>query len=116
MRVRVPPRVLGLVGGALRRRLTVGRRRLTAAPYGWSAAPYGGALRLVGGAYRRRLTVGRRRLPAALALARPQLVRCYGVRATDGERPLALLEVSALRYSGGIGLHARSPLLRLQSD
>jgi RNA polymerase sigma factor (sigma-70 family) len=26
------------------------------------------------------------------------------------------LEVSALRYSGGIGLHARSPLLRLQSD
>jgi RNA polymerase sigma factor (sigma-70 family) len=26
------------------------------------------------------------------------------------------LEVSALRYSGGVGLHARSPLLRLQSD
>jgi RNA polymerase sigma factor (sigma-70 family) len=26
------------------------------------------------------------------------------------------MEVSALRYSGGIGLHARSPLLRLQSD
>jgi RNA polymerase sigma factor (sigma-70 family) len=26
------------------------------------------------------------------------------------------VEVSALRYSGGIGLHARSPLLRLQSD
>jgi RNA polymerase sigma factor (sigma-70 family) len=26
------------------------------------------------------------------------------------------LEVSALRYSGGLGLHARSPLLRLQSD
>ncbi len=26
------------------------------------------------------------------------------------------MEVSALKYSGGIGLHARSPLLRLQSD
>jgi RNA polymerase sigma factor (sigma-70 family) len=26
------------------------------------------------------------------------------------------VEVSALKYSGGIGLHARSPLLRLQSD
>src|SRR5947199_549182 len=26
------------------------------------------------------------------------------------------MEVSALRYSGGIGLHSRSPLLRLQSD
>src|SRR6201992_1599673 len=26
------------------------------------------------------------------------------------------MEVSALRYSGGIGLHARSPLLRLQAD
>jgi RNA polymerase sigma factor (sigma-70 family) len=26
------------------------------------------------------------------------------------------LEVSALKYSGGIGLHGRSPLLRLQSD
>jgi RNA polymerase sigma factor (sigma-70 family) len=26
------------------------------------------------------------------------------------------LEVSALRYSGGIGLHGRSPLLKLQSD
>ncbi len=26
------------------------------------------------------------------------------------------MEVSALRYSGGIGLHGRSPLLRLQSD
>src|ERR1700759_2620873 len=26
------------------------------------------------------------------------------------------MEVSALRYSGGISLHARSPLLRLQSD
>src|SRR5579859_7201241 len=26
------------------------------------------------------------------------------------------MEVSALRYSGGIGVHARSPLLRLQSD
>ncbi|MGO9907636.1 MAG: RNA polymerase sigma factor [Solirubrobacteraceae bacterium] len=26
------------------------------------------------------------------------------------------MEVSALRYSGGIGLHARTPLLRLQSD
>src|SRR5580700_3778188 len=26
------------------------------------------------------------------------------------------MEVSALRYQGGIGLHARSPLLRLQSD
>src|SRR6201996_4746634 len=28
----------------------------------------------------------------------------------------AELEVSALRYSGGTGLHGRSPLLRLQSD
>src|SRR5947209_16769891 len=26
------------------------------------------------------------------------------------------MEVSTLRYSGGIGLHGRSPLLRLQSD
>src|SRR5438270_5045589 len=26
------------------------------------------------------------------------------------------MEVSALRYSGGVGLHGRSPLLRLQSD
>ncbi|MFZ0043237.1 MAG: sigma-70 family RNA polymerase sigma factor, partial [Solirubrobacteraceae bacterium] len=26
------------------------------------------------------------------------------------------MEVSALKYSGGIGLHGRSPLLRLQSD
>src|SRR6201997_249658 len=26
------------------------------------------------------------------------------------------MEVSALRYSGGAGLHGRSPLLRLQSD
>jgi RNA polymerase sigma factor (sigma-70 family) len=26
------------------------------------------------------------------------------------------MEVSALKYSGGVGLHARSPLLRLQSD
>src|SRR5437764_3829349 len=26
------------------------------------------------------------------------------------------MEVSALKYSGGIGLHARTPLLRLQSD
>src|SRR5437763_1134387 len=26
------------------------------------------------------------------------------------------MEVSALKYTGGIGLHARSPLLRLQSD
>jgi RNA polymerase sigma factor (sigma-70 family) len=29
---------------------------------------------------------------------------------------LAGMEVSALKYSGGIGLHGRSPLLRLQSD
>ncbi|MCL2418902.1 MAG: hypothetical protein FWD04_06400, partial [Conexibacteraceae bacterium] len=28
----------------------------------------------------------------------------------------AEMEVSALRYSGGTGLHGRSPLLRLQSD
>src|ERR1700760_4885575 len=28
----------------------------------------------------------------------------------------ANMEVSALRYSGGAGLHGRSPLLRLQSD
>src|SRR6201988_3228427 len=26
------------------------------------------------------------------------------------------MEVSALKYHGGLGLHARSPLLRLQSD
>ena len=26
------------------------------------------------------------------------------------------MEVSALKYSAGIGLHGRSPLLRLQSD
>src|ERR1700751_5812364 len=26
------------------------------------------------------------------------------------------MEVSALKFSGGIGLHGRSPLLRLQSD
>ena len=26
------------------------------------------------------------------------------------------MEVSALKYSGGLGLHARSPILRLQSD
>ena len=26
------------------------------------------------------------------------------------------MEVSALKYSGGIGLHGRSPLHRLQSD
>jgi DNA-directed RNA polymerase specialized sigma24 family protein len=26
------------------------------------------------------------------------------------------MEVSALRYSGGIGLHTRTPLLKLQSD
>jgi DNA-directed RNA polymerase specialized sigma24 family protein len=26
------------------------------------------------------------------------------------------MEVSALKYSGGVGLHGRSPLLRLQSD
>ncbi|MFL5865203.1 MAG: RNA polymerase sigma factor, partial [Solirubrobacteraceae bacterium] len=26
------------------------------------------------------------------------------------------MEVSALKYTGGVGLHGRSPLLRLQSD
>ena len=26
------------------------------------------------------------------------------------------MEVSALKYRGGLGLHARSPMLRLQSD
>ncbi len=47
-------------------------------------------------------------------------MRCYGVDVT--EDPLAgvlceaRLEVSALRYSGGVGLHGRSALLRLQSD
>jgi RNA polymerase sigma factor (sigma-70 family) len=47
-------------------------------------------------------------------------LRCYGVDVT--EDPLAgvlceaRLEVSALRYSGGVGLHGRSALLRLQSD
>src|ERR1700736_1466865 len=33
-----------------------------------------------------------------------------------GPPPGARMEVSALRYTGGIGLHGRSPLLRLQSD
>ncbi|MGH2888916.1 MAG: RNA polymerase sigma factor, partial [Solirubrobacteraceae bacterium] len=26
------------------------------------------------------------------------------------------MEVSALKYTGGVGLHGRTPLLRLQSD
>jgi RNA polymerase sigma factor (sigma-70 family) len=44
-----------------------------------------------------------------------QLTRWYGV--FTYEDPLdGQMEVSALKYSGGIGLHARSPLLRLQSD
>jgi RNA polymerase sigma factor (sigma-70 family) len=43
-------------------------------------------------------------------------MRCYGVLSTDRIRSTSHVEVSALKYSGGIGLHARSPLLRLQSD
>ncbi len=43
-------------------------------------------------------------------------MRCYGVDAGGQLRLLPGMEVSALRYSGGIGLHGRSPLLRLQSD
>ncbi len=40
-----------------------------------------------------------------------KLTGVCGVRTLE-----SALEVSALRYSGGIGLHGRSPLLRLQSD
>src|SRR6201996_5131674 len=49
-------------------------------------------------------------------------MRCYGVQGPEAEwdpegkpRP-GSVEVSALKYSGGMGLHGRSPLLRLQSD
>jgi RNA polymerase sigma factor (sigma-70 family) len=49
--------------------------------------------------------------------ASAQLLRCYGVQAVDqGVRDQRRMEVSALKYSGGIGLHGRSALLRLQSD
>ncbi len=48
---------------------------------------------------------------------RAQLLRCYGVPGSDqGVCTTRRMEVSALKYSGGIGLHGRSPLLRLQSD
>ena len=43
-------------------------------------------------------------------------MRCYGVLFRQGSFSTGQMEVSALKYSGGIGLHARSPLLRLQSD
>src|SRR5437764_15476206 len=47
-------------------------------------------------------------------------MRCYGVvqsrTLARRSRDRHSMEVSALRYSGGIGLHGRSPLLRLQSD
>src|SRR6201994_4376762 len=49
-------------------------------------------------------------------------MRCYGVQGSEAEWDLegkprpGSVEVSALKYSGGIGLHGRSPLLRLQSD
>jgi RNA polymerase sigma factor (sigma-70 family) len=48
-------------------------------------------------------------------------MRCYGVQGPEAEwsgreRLGQVVEVSALKYSGGIGLHGRSPLLRLQSD
>src|SRR5436305_9387068 len=47
-------------------------------------------------------------------------MRCYGVvqSRTLARRSLERhsMELSALKYSGGIGLHGRSPLLRLQSD
>ncbi len=44
-------------------------------------------------------------------------MRCYGVGCgNEGVLPPDLMEVSALKYSGPIGLHGRSPLLRLQSD
>src|SRR5438445_4528645 len=39
-------------------------------------------------------------------------MRCYGVRACETN----LMEVSTLKYHRGLGLHARSPILRLQSD
>src|SRR5437764_301024 len=41
-------------------------------------------------------------------------MRCYGVLPTRSHT--GRMEVSALKYSGGLGLHGRSPLLRLQSD
>ena len=47
---------------------------------------------------------------------KPQLIRCYGVLLGRSTRAGFLMEVSALKYSGGLGLHGRSPLLRLQSD
>src|SRR5947209_1984060 len=53
---------------------------------------------------------------------RTQLNRCYRVvvvedrRADQGSSDSPWMEVSAFRYSAGIGLHGRSPLLRLQSD
>src|ERR1700759_4178101 len=49
-------------------------------------------------------------------------MRCYGVQGSEAEWDLegkprpGSVEVSALKYSGGIGLHGRSPLLRVQSD
>src|SRR5471030_1522486 len=48
---------------------------------------------------------------------KPELTRCYGVQHPERRlrRPIRM-EVSALKYSGGIGLHGRMPLLRLQSD
>src|SRR5437764_14713723 len=46
---------------------------------------------------------------------KPQLLRCYRVQAAV-EVSHVRMEVSALTYSGGIGLHGRSRLLRLQSD
>src|SRR5258708_34520467 len=54
-----------------------------------------------------------------------QLLRCYGVLPTEGhcrwsvERALRAprVEVSTLRCSpGSLGLHGKTPLLRLQSD
>jgi RNA polymerase sigma factor (sigma-70 family) len=49
-------------------------------------------------------------------------MRCYGVLGSgsgvgpEGKPRPGSVEVSALKYSGGMGLHGRSPLLRLQSD
>ena len=48
------------------------------------------------------------------------LLRCLSGPETEwdaeGKPRPGSVEVSALKYSGGIGLHGRSPLLRLQSD
>src|SRR5437763_2725669 len=59
--------------------------------------------------------------PPAPPTATRALLRCPSERGAVGgvDGPSASrnrMEVSALRYSGGLALHGRSPLLRLQSD